>query len=239
MKVRLPFSTWVHRWFAWFPGLLLVPAVSGEILLRVGVIELHPDQAHQVVTLIATNSGPSPVAVGGLDLSLAITSDLADVPQFGIVDLVSGSVFDSYAPIQAGDPANTPSSQAWYLTLPALGLYPEIPARAAVPLASVEIDTRGLKDGEFILAIARTDLGRTALYDTFGQPLLDFAAYDGTLRIVPAEPPSTTVPDGTSCTVLLLLVGWVALRVWRGATSARVTAIDLLPCRGDARPATV
>jgi len=197
------------RWVRAAPaiGLALLLPVSARavVILEAGEHELRPDQPGQRIELYLSNTGPAPVQIGGLDLAIQISDGgpeaggAVDGPHLSFVDLADGTVFEGFAQMQFIDAGNLPQRQFWSLSISSLGIFPEIAPGARRLLASLEFNTSQLLEGEFSLNLARSEAGRTVLYDSFGLPLLESAVLDGSLTMieVDADPGPVPMPEGT------------------------------------------
>ncbi len=96
------------------------------------------------------------------------------------INFFAGTLFQSFAPMIFTDSGNLPQRGFWSVTVPPLGIFPEIPAQARLPLATVEFDTTKLFTGTFDLHFLGSTAGDTAIYDSFGLTLLDLEIQERT-----------------------------------------------------------
>ncbi len=192
----------------------LCPPAAAGLVIRLDplALTLAPNRPHQTVAVIAENTGLSPLNLGGLDLCLELGGATPNRPALQGVDLITGTLFESFNPAQVADPGNDPHRQIWYLTLPGLGLYPELPAAPWVTLATLEIDTTGIVTGDFPLNLTGTGLGDTVAYDAFQQPWIDARLHNDVLHVDSNPPPPVRLPDAGASSLTLTFLGLVLAR---------------------------
>lgn len=184
---------------------------QGGLGLDPGTLTLLPNQAHQTLTLELRNEDPFPNSFGNLDLALEVVDPHRpsalpeELPSITAVNLTLDTVYAGFAPTVDSAAGNTPHLQFWTVTLPnSSPTTPELSGLSRGTLASLTFDTTGIHSGNFQLRLVSTTVGDTALYDGFGQPLLEFAAQNALLLIAVPEPSTITAATAAALGLLAL-----------------------------------
>ncbi len=182
-------------WLALFWVLCQTGAVHGAMIF-LGVQEVAQDGKTLIPVMIQHEVGDPQLA--GVQLAMQI-SDGTVGPKIGAVDLVTGTIFESNH-TGSRDKGSLPR-QAFWETTTAAGTVP-IPATGV--LATIEVDTTGLKSGAFVLKLTSVLGASTVLFDGLANPVIpnNGQEIEGTLTVVP-EP-----------TGLLMCVG-LGIVLWR------------------------
>lgn len=150
-------------------------------LSRGGPIVLNAGAPGQVVSLWLRNDGAA-LDLGGLDLKIGITGGGLPAPAITGVNLRAGDLFTSANSVQGGDPANTPLTQFWSVSVNDPFAPAALPGSGAVTLVgSLTLSTVGVSAGEWSLSLFGSE---TALLGPFGDSV-PMGLVGGTLMVVP------------------------------------------------------
>ena len=187
-------------------------------ILELESFELLPNKSGQIATLFLKNDGASPVNIGGLDLAIQIADGgkdaggIIDGPIISSIDFLTGTLFQSFTPVIFADSGNVPQRGFWSITVPALGVFPEIPAHSQAALATIEFDTTKLFFGTFDLHFLGSAAGDTAIYDSFDLPLLGSDIQNHKLTIAEQTVPGgSSVPEAGTGLNPLLAILWTSM----------------------------
>jgi hypothetical protein len=172
---------------------LILTEAAGAAIIIVGNHDIPPDAVTPIQVVIERE--PDDPDIAGMDFAIEI-GDAEVGPTIGVVDLVSGTPFESNNLGGSIDQGSAPRQAFW-------GVVTEsgtVPIPVSGVLATIQIDATGITTGTFDLRLTSVLGADTRIYDGQLNPLsLNQAqAITGSVRVVIPEPAGLGVLIGLS-----------------------------------------